>query len=395
MASSQPNGLLRKDPLGLSQSHQGLKVMPSDELEIAARSKLPPATYDYFAGAAETEATLAANLAAFRNWRFAPHVLTGSGAPDPAVSVLGASISLPVLLAPTAMQCLAHPQGEIAVARAAERAGTIYCLSTLATTRLETVVEGAGPGPRWFQLYPCRDKGLRADLVRRAEQSQCQALVLTVDTPVSGRRERDGGAGFRLPGELRYENLTSGRSHTAPTSEGLAADTKALFDARFSFADLEQLVASTRLPVVVKGVLRADDAARAVTLGVAGVIVSNHGGRQLDWAVAALDALPAVVDAVGSSVPVLMDGGVRRGTDVLKAIALGARAVLIGRPYLWALALDGESGVTSLLERLREEIVVAMALLGVASCSQLGPDLLVQAPPTYRSPGSPPDERNP
>ena len=355
-------------------------AMTAEDLETRARRKLSRDTYDYFAGGAETEATLRANLQAFTNWRFAPHVLTGSGEPDPAVEVLGATISLPVILAPTAMQSLAHRQGELGAARAAAGTGTIYCLSTLATTRLETVVEGAGPGPRWFQLYPCRDKGLRADLVRRAERAYCQAIVLTVDTPVSGRRERHGPAGFELPGELKYENLTRNDEDAAPGSGGLAADTRALFDEQFSWPDLEQLVTSTPLPVVVKGVLRADDAARAVSLGVAGVIVSNHGGRQLDGAIPALDALPAVVDVVGTSVPVLMDGGVRRGTDVIKALSLGARAVLIGRPYLWALAVDGERGVTALLGRMREEMVVAMALLGAASCSELGADLLVRAP---------------
>jgi 4-hydroxymandelate oxidase len=254
----------------------------------------------------------------------------------------------------------------------------IYCLSTLGSASIEEVA-AASSGHLWFQLYVLKDRGVTAELVARATSCGYGAVVVTVDSPVPGRRWRDIRNGFALPENIEYRNLGGVLARSASSSVGGSVLAKAfaqMMDATLSWKDLEWLVGISPLPVLVKGLVRSDDAVRAVSGGAAGIIVSNHGGRQLDSAIAPLDALPEVVQAVASSVPVLMDGGVRRGTDVLKAIALGAKAVLIGRPLVWALAVGGEEGVTQLLRLLRDEITTSMTLLGVDSVSGLTSDLV-------------------
>jgi 4-hydroxymandelate oxidase len=349
------------------------------ELETRARAVLSQATYDYFAGGAEDEAALAANREAFLRWRFRYHVLTGAAEPDLSQDLLGQAVSMPVQLAPTATQRLAHPEGELAASRAAAAANVVYSLSTLANTSLEDVA-ATSLGPRWFQLYMYQDRGITEDLVKRAIAAGYSAILLTVDAAVLGRRERDFRNAWTLPPELGYANLTGSLAKTADVATGSSALNQYFhqLENRLAWSDLSWLVGKTRVPVLVKGIVRADDARRALAEGARGVIVSNHGGRQLDHSIAALDALPEVVDAIASDAPVLVDGGVRRGTDVLKALALGARSVLIGRPVLWALAVGGEDGVRRMLDQLREEIATSMILLGVSKLDQLTPDLLVR-----------------
>jgi 4-hydroxymandelate oxidase len=348
------------------------------ELEPAAHAVLPRPVYDYFAGGTEDEATSAANREAFQRWRFRYHVLAATAAPDTRCSLLGETFSMPVHLAPTATQRLAHPEGELAAARAAAAAGVIYCLSTLASASLEEVA-ASSQGRRWFQLYIFKDRSITTDLVDRAASSGYAAIVVTVDSPVAGRRERDIRNAFALPEHIGYRNLTGALTNAASAASGGSALARAfslLMDPGLTWKDLEWLVGRSRIPVLVKGLVRSDDALRAVAAGAAGIIVSNHGGRQLDYAIASLDALPEVVQAVGSCVPLLVDGGIRRGTDVLKAVALGAKGVFIGRPLLWALALGGEKAVVQFLELLRTEIATSMMLLGIKSLADLTPDLV-------------------
>ncbi|HSO93716.1 MAG TPA: alpha-hydroxy acid oxidase [Candidatus Dormibacteraeota bacterium] len=353
-----------------------------DDYEPQARALLPRSIYDYFAGGAEDEAAVAGNRAAYAHYRFRFKVLSCVATPDLGCEILGRRLTMPVQLAPTATQKMAHPEGELAAARAAAAAGVAFSLSTLSTTSLEDVA-AASSGTMWFQLYMYRDRGITIDLIERAAESGYSAVQLTVDTPRLGRRERDFRNGFGLPEGMRYENLAGALRRTDKSAElgqsALSSYFTDQLDSWLTWKDLEWLVAKCRLPVMAKGVVRADDARRAIDMGVGAVIVSNHGGRQLDHSIATLDALPEVAQAVAGAVPVLVDGGVRRGTDVLKAIALGARSVMIGRPYLWALAVDGEAGVSRVLELLRQEITVSMSLLGVKNLSELSLDLLTRA----------------
>jgi 4-hydroxymandelate oxidase len=351
-----------------------------EDFEPAARAILPKGIYDYFAGGAEDEAAVSGNRAAFQDWRFRYRVLTGASDPDLRSELFGRQVAMPLQLAAAATQKMAHPEGELAAASAAAGAGVVYSLSTLSTLSLEAVA--AAGGMRWFQLYVFRDRGITTDLVDRAAAAGYQAIVLTVDTPILGRRERDLRNAFSLPAGFRYENLVGGLAKSGPAEQGQSALAEYFnfqLDHALTFKDLEWLVGHSKLPVLVKGVVRADDARQAVASGAQGVIVSNHGGRQLDYSIATLDALPAIVQEVGAEVPVLLDGGVRRGTDVLKALALGARSVMIGRPYLWALAVGGEDGVGRLLTLFHDELAASMTLLGVRRLSELSEDLLVRA----------------
>jgi 4-hydroxymandelate oxidase len=283
-------------------------------------------------------------VAAFGRWVLRPRMLVDVSQTTAAMSVLGAEVSSPVLVAPMAFQGLAHPDGEQAMARGAAAAGTIMCLSTLSTVSLEEAAEAASGGARWFQLYWGPDRAKVQDLLRRAAAAGYQAIVVTVDLPEVGRRERDLRTGFETPASL--SDVT---------------------DNSLTWRDLEWLRGETALPILVKGILTGEDAVLATEAGVEGVVVSNHGGRQLDGVAASLDALPEVVEAVGDGAEVLLDGGVRRGTDVVKALALGARAVLVGRAALYGLAVDGAAGVERVLTLLREEVELALALCGCAS----------------------------
>ena len=356
-----------------------MQPLTLDDYEILARERLEHSAYDYYAGGAGDERTLAANRTAFDAITLRPRVLVDVSTIDTATTVLGQPIDLPVMLAPTAFNRLAHPDGEMAAARAARASRTIMIGSTLSTCALEEV-SGAGGGGLWFQLYVYKDRAMTQELVARAEGCGYQALVLTVDTPLLGRRYRDIRNDFVLPEGISMKNFEA--AMTSATRWGAHSSFSAyvhdLFDPTLTWTAVEWLRAQTRLPIVVKGILTAEDAELAVGAGVNGVIVSNHGGRQLDGAAASIVALPEVVDAVAGRAEVLMDGGIRRGTDVLKALALGARAVCIGRPYLWALAAAGEDGVRDVLRLLREELSLAMALSGRPSVSAVDRTLVTR-----------------
>ena len=349
-----------------------------DDFELAARAILPQGIFDYIAGGAEDEAALRGNREAFARYRFRFKVLASADRPDLSHEVFGQRFTMPVHLAPAAIQRMAHPDGEAAAYRAATDAGIAYCLSTLSSLSMEDLAAAAG-GARWFQLYMHPERAISEAFAERAGDAGYSAILLTVDLPKTGRRERDIRNEFSLPAGLSYANLESRRrGATAEGPDPFARNVNANTNAALGWGDLEWLVKKTSLPVLVKGVVRGDDARRAVEAGARGVVVSNHGGRQLDYAIASLDALPDVVQAVKGKVPVLLDGGVRRGTDVLKALCLGATGVLIGRPYLYALAVGGADGVRGMLELLREEIALSMSLLGVRRLSELSTDLLTK-----------------
>jgi 4-hydroxymandelate oxidase len=294
-----------------------------------------------------------------------------------ATSILGQTISMPIAVAPTAFHRLACEHGEIATARAAKAAGTLFILSSLSNTAMESVFAEAA-SPRWFQLYIYKDRSITAELVQRAEAAGAEAIVLTVDAPGLGTRERDARNSFRLPDGLKVENLSPLGKGNIPEvkGSGLAAYVHENFKQDLSFNDLDWLCHSTRLPVMVKGLVRADDARRSVEHGAKAIVVSNHGGRQLDTAPSTCEVLPRVADAVGNSCELYVDGGIRRGSDVLKAIALGARAVLVGRPILWGLATSGENGAVHVLQILRRELDEAMLLCGCTKLTDIDSSLL-------------------
>ena len=352
------------------------------EFEALARGRMEASAYDYYAGAAGDEITLAENRRGFARLVLRPRVLVDVSRVDTSTTLLGETLALPVLMAPTAFNRLAHPDGECAVARAAGRAGTLLIASTIASCSIEEIAEAA-TGPLWFQLYVYKDRELTRTLVARAEAAGCRALVLTVDTPRLGRRERDVRNGFVLPPHAAISNFADiGRSAEAGwTGRSSFFDyVFRLFDASLTWDAVAWLKSITRLPVLLKGILTAEDARLAADAGVAGIVVSNHGARQLDGVSSTIDALPAIVEATAGRLPVLLDGGIRRGTDVLKALALGARAVLIGRPYLWALAADGEAGVSRALTLLRDELELAMALAGRPTIASIDRSVVGPAP---------------
>lgn len=349
--------------------------------ESLAEEKLARSVFDYYAGGADDEMTLRANRRAFGRYMLRPRVLVDVSDVDARVRVLDDEIHFPVLLAPTAFQRLADTDGELATARAAAAAGTIMVASTLSTYPIEEIAAAAPGALLWFQLYVFRDRGITEELVRRAEAAGCRAICLTASVPVQGNRERDMHNRFQLPLGVEMANFRGMRQATFPDTRGsgLLAFIAAEFDPSLTWEAVEWLRSITRLPVLVKGVITPQDAVLAVEHGAGGIIVSNHGGRQLDGAEATLRALPRVAEAVAGRVPVLVDGGIRRGTDVIKAVLLGARAVLIGRPYLWGLAAAGQPGVEHVLEILHGEVVRTLALLGAASVDRLEPDQIAPA----------------
>jgi 4-hydroxymandelate oxidase len=336
------------------------RYLQVDDYEPVAREKLPPDVYDYYAGGAGDERTLEENLRSFDRWVLRPRFLRGAGFPDPSTEVLGTRVEFPVLVAPWAYQGRAHPDGERGTVRGAARVGTIAVVSSTAVDDLEGIA-AASEGPKWWQLYLFADAGLNEEMLARVVGAGYEAICWTVDFPVAGLRHRDARSGFVMPfgisdadytyePNMTWDHLTFIREH-APG-----------------------------LPVLVKGLLTAEDALLAVEHGADGVVVSNHGGRQLDSCPASLDALPDVIEALDGRLPVLMDGGVRRGTDVLKAIALGAAAVMVGRPAAWGLAAEGEEGVAGVLDIFRTEVENAMALTGCRSVAEIGRDLVAPAP---------------
>ena len=376
----------------------------TDDLRRIAKRRLPGGVFDYIDGGAEDERTMRANREAFSNYRFKPRVLRDVSAVDTSVSVLGKTIPLPLVLAPTGFTRIADPQGELAVARAAQRAGLPYTLSTLSTRSIEEVAAANGDGRRWFQVYVWKDKGLLRDMVDRAAAADYEALVITVDTANLGRRERDVRRGFELPPKLglgtildgavhpswtwrfvraepiRFANIASSSAATdqpeGSSAVNLAETFATQFDARLSWDDIDWFRSVWNGPIVIKGIQTVDDARIAADVGVEAVALSNHGGRQLDDAPAALDLVAPVADAVGGRVEIICDGGVRRGSDIVKAVALGATACMAGRAYLYGLAAGGELGVDKVLDLFAGDVRRTMALLGAATVKELSGDYL-------------------
>jgi isopentenyl diphosphate isomerase/L-lactate dehydrogenase-like FMN-dependent dehydrogenase len=339
------------------------------DFERLAESRLEPGAFGFYAGGSDDERALNANLTAWERLRLRPRVLVDVSEVTTQTTVLGTPASMPLLVAPTAFQRLAHPDGEPAMARAAAAAGTLMCLSTMATATPEEVSAAAPGSPRWFQLYLFRDRGIMRALVEQAAEHGYGAIMLTVDAPRLGRRERDLRNGFRVPAEITVPSLAAfGRWEGATPLETLAA-----VDSSLTWANLDELRSLSSLPLVLKGIQTAEDAELACAHGVDAIVVSNHGGRQLDAVAPTAELLPEVVEAVAGRVEVYVDGGIRRGSDVVKALALGARAVLVGRAPLWGLACDGEAGARRVLELLRAEIELSLALCGCTSPGDVSP----------------------
>ena len=343
---------------------RGVEPLNLADYERLAEEAVDPGLFAYWAGGADDEWTLAENARAWSRWVLRPRVLADVSEVSTATTVLGQDLSLPVLVAPVAFAGLAHPDGERGLARAAAAAGTVMCLSTLANVSPAELVADVPNAARWFQLYCFRDRAVTNALVEQAADAGFGAIVLTADAPVIAKRERDLRSGFRITSDVPVPALATALGAPA---EGLTADLFAAVSAAVTWRDVEEICDAARIPVLVKGVLTAEDAALAVEHGAAGVVVSNHGGRQLDGVAAAPDALEEVVGAAADRIPVLADGGIRRGGHVVRALALGARAVLVGRPTLWALAARGEPGVAHVLELLRDEIATTLALCGCVS----------------------------
>lgn len=360
-----------------------LDILNLDSLEPLARERLDPMIFDYIAGGAADEWTLDENRSAWSRMQILPRMLRGVANRSLETTVLGTPVSLPVLVPPMAFHGLCHDEAEVATARATAAEGTILCASTVSNCSLESISAASGAGPRWFQLYVYRDREITRGLVQRAAAAGYSALCLTVDTPLAGHRERDRRNTLRMPSHLELGNFP--RSHSDQNRVGsghgsaLAHYIAAEWDPSLSWKDVEWLQSISPMPVVVKGILAPQDAVLAIEHGAAAVIVSNHGGRQLDTVPAGATMLAAVVDAVAGRAEVLVDGGIRRGTDVMKALALGARATLVGRPVLWGLTLDGEDGVRAVLRHLHSELDLAMALAGCATISDINRELILRS----------------
>jgi 4-hydroxymandelate oxidase len=367
-----------------------LGAIPADVVTLAdyaahARNRMDDQVWAYFSGAAGDEITLRANREAWSALRLHPRVLRSLAGGHTRQTLLGRVLEHPILLAPVAYQRMAHVDGELGTAYAAAAQGAGLVLSTQSSTPLEHVAQAilsdTSRGPLWFQLYVQHDRGFTRELVQRAEQAGYEALVVTVDAPTSGVRDRERRAGFQLPPGITAVNLAGmPAAHTASPSTGSSALFDGLLTSAPTWADIAWLQSITHLPIVLKGVLHEDDARQAAQLGVSGLIVSNHGGRTLDTAVPTAWALPRIAQAVGPAMPLLVDGGIRRGTDVLKAVALGAHAVLVGRPYVHALATAGALGVAHVIRLLRDELEAAMALTGCATLADITPAVLFKQP---------------
>lgn len=346
------------------------------DFQALAAAKLPKATYEYISGGSADEITLRENVAAFQRVRILPPLLTGVAMADLSTSVLKQPVKLPILLAPVAGQQMYHPQGGLAAARAAAAMGTVYGVSSSVGHSVEEIAV-ASKGPKWFQLYVPKDRAVARKLVERAERAGYQAIILTVD--LGEWKDADRRNRFALPKEVLVKHLRDvgfTQISNEMTYQEIIDFNAQAWDLAISWEFFDWLRGITKLPLIIKGVLRADDATKAVSLGLDGIVVSNHGGRRLDGMPATIEMLPEVVAAVGGKAEVYIDGGIRRGTDVLIALALGARAVLIGRPYAWALGADGEAGVRRVLELLRDELANAMVASGCAKVSDIQASLL-------------------
>ncbi len=378
-----------------------------EDLRRIARRRLPGGVFDYIDGAAEDERTLTANQAAFASVTFRPRVLRGVGAVDSGSTLLGRRLAYPLVLAPTGFTRIADPQGELAVARAAERAGLPYTLSTLSTRSIEEV-RAVSNGRLWFQVYAWRDRALIKEMIDRAAAADYEALVLTVDSAVLGRRERDVRRGFSLPPAIGLGTIVDGALHPGWTlafarsepirfanvaghevGDGaspvrLSDYVNSQFDSGLSWADVDWLRSNWSGPIVIKGVQTTEDALLAVDAGVTAIVLSNHGGRQLDGAPATLSLVGPVADAVGGRIEIICDGGVRRGSDIVKALAGGATAAMAGRAYLYGLGAAGEAGVDQVLDWFRADITRTMNLLGVQAIPEINRSL-INLPPDWRA----------
>lgn len=346
------------------------------EFEAAARAILPQPAYDYYAGGSDDEVTLLENREAFRKRSIRYRVLVDVTTRDLSTRLLDLDLAHPIIVAPTAMQKMAHPDGEPATARGAAAAGALHTVSTIATTPLEVVMKAAPDNPKWFQLYCYGDRSITEDLIDRAVASGYRAIVLTVDLPALGRRERDLRNTFTLPEHLTLANFAGPPPRPEGGGSMMTAWASTLSTDGLTWNDLGWIRKRSGLPLILKGIVRADDAVRAVEAGVDAIWVSNHGGRQLDGSIPTLDALAEIAPEVQGRVALIVDGGVRRGTDVLKALALGAAAVAVGRPQLWGLAAGGADGVERVLTLLRDELSLAMALAGCPTLADATPDLI-------------------
>lgn len=369
------------------------------DLRAIAQRRLPQGVFDYIDGAAEDELSLRRNINAFRGIEFRPRVLRDVSRIDTATTLLGRPLAFPLVLAPTGFTRIAHSQGELAVARAAERAEIPFTLSTLGTRSIEEVAH-VSKGRKWFQVYVWRDKGLTQAMLDQAAANDFEAIMITVDTAVLGRRERDVRNGFTLPPKIGIDTILSGITHPGWTwdflrggpiafanvggqAQGgdkdpvvLADFINSQFDPGLSWKDVEWFQSRWKGPVILKGIQTVEDAVLAAKAGVQAIALSNHGGRQLDYAPAIAELVAPVADAVGDRVEILCDGGIRRGSDIVKAVAMGARACMMGRPYLYALGAGGQAGVDHVLGHLRDGFEQTMALTGIPRVSDLTPDLI-------------------
>jgi 4-hydroxymandelate oxidase len=353
-------------------------MLSVEAFEVAAAGRLGRVAHDYYRSGSWGEASVRENVEAWRRLWLRPRCMVDVSTRDASVELLGTRIPSPLIVAPTALHRMAHDEGEVATARGAGACGVPMVLSSLSTCTIEAVA-AAARAPLWMQIYISQDRGFTRALAQRAEAAGCRALMVTVDTPVWGVRERDIHNGFRVPDGMRMANLERPGQPTGHSGRGIGESLGWTIDASLTWKDLEMLRGAVKVPVLVKGVLRGDDAAKAIEHGAAGVVVSNHGGRQLDGAVATATALPDVVQSVAGRVPVIVDGGIRRGIDIMRALALGATAVQVGRPVLWGLAAGGADGVERVLRILMEEFSLAMALAGCARTADVGLDLLHRA----------------
>jgi 4-hydroxymandelate oxidase len=345
------------------------------ELDKQAAKKLPKPVYDFYAGGSGDEISLGDNISSYREIKLKNRVLVDVSNPGLSTTLLGQQITFPVLIAPMAFQRLAHPDGERAVVSASGESGTIMIASTLSSVPLADICAQTDIPP-WFQLYIYKDRAVTRNLVTLAYEAGFQALVVTVDAPVYGKRERELRGGFELPPQFEMKHLADAGLKISADMENAAGYLSSLLDPGLTWKDIEWLRSISPMPVLLKGILSKEDAVIALENEVAAIIVSNHGGRQLDTAAAPIEVLPEIAEAVDKGMTILIDGGIRRGTDIVKAIALGADAVLIGRPVLWALAVRGRQGVLSLLEMLKSELAQTMALCGCTSIKNIEPGII-------------------
>ncbi len=357
------------------------KLINTFSYQTFAQKLLEPAIFDYFAGASSDEITLKANQTDFQNLKIVPSMLNDVSNINLKTTILGTTMATPIMLAPVAFQSLAYPNGEIETAKASSLLKTIMILSTLSTTSLEDVVK-LNPEFSWFQLYVFKDQKINLDLIIRAKEAGYKAIVVTVDSQYSGKRERDWLNNFNLPHHLKLANLTNYQFAKSQnkTSSWLHNFIDDNYDKSFTWNDLESLINSAQLPVIIKGILNVNDAHKAKSIGASGIIISNHGGRSIDTAITSIQALENIGSKINSpDFIIILDSGIRRGTDIFKALALGAKAVCIGRPYIWGLAIEKAQGVVKIVDILNAELTTTMGLAGVNDVNKITKDYLAQA----------------